>query len=189
MKLIKCYVYSFGKLKDFEYDFNQNLNTINQENGWGKSTFTAFIKAMFYGLNDKKRSVAENERVKYKPWNSTEKFGGYVIFDWKDKQFKIERFFGSKESEDTVVLTDTRTGKTFADTKDLGKRIFQIDEEGFLSANKFSGKDGMEISVFGNEERILLVSRFDNLGKGASGAAIQNMNVLLGLPETTGLIL
>lgn len=141
MKLIKCYVYSFGKLKDFEYYFNQNLNTINQENGWGKSTFTAFIKAMFYGLNDKKRSVAENERVKYKPWNSTEKFGGYVVFDWQDKQFKIERFFGSKESDDTVVLTDTRTGKTFADTKDLGKRIFQIDEEGFLSTTCFTQKE------------------------------------------------
>ena len=39
----------------------------------------------------------------------------------------------------------------------------------------------------GNEDRILLVSRFDNLGKGASGAAIQNMNIVLGLPETTGL--
>ena len=46
----------------------------------------------------------------------------------------------------------------------------------------------MEISVFGNEERILLVSRFDNLGKGASGAAIQNMNLALGLDETAGLV-
>ena len=45
----------------------------------------------------------------------------------------------------------------------------------------------MEITVTGNEDRILLVSRFDNLGKGASGAAIQNMNIVLGLPETTGL--
>ena len=63
------------------------------------------------------------------------------------------------------------------------------DESGFLSANSMKGKDGMEISVFGNEERILLVSRFDNLGKGASGAAIQNMNILLGVDETTGLVL
>ena len=62
-------------------------------------------------------------------------------------------------------------------------------EGGFLSANVMSGKDSMEISVFGNDDRILLVSRFDNLGKGASGAAIQNMNVLLGVEETTGLIL
>ncbi len=61
------------------------------------------------------------------------------------------------------------------------------DEAGFLSACAFSGKDNMEITVCGNEERILLVSRFDNLGKGASGAAIQNMNVLLGVDESTGL--
>ncbi len=60
-------------------------------------------------------------------------------------------------------------------------------ENGFLSAGAFSGKDDMEISVFGNDERILLVSRFDNLGKGASGAAIQNMNIMLGVDEKTGL--
>jgi N-acetyl-gamma-glutamyl-phosphate reductase len=45
----------------------------------------------------------------------------------------------------------------------------------------------MEVRVCGNDERILLVSRFDNLGKGASGAAIQNMNILLGVDEATGL--
>jgi N-acetyl-gamma-glutamyl-phosphate reductase len=61
------------------------------------------------------------------------------------------------------------------------------DESGFLSANALSGRDDMQITVCGNEERILLISRFDNLGKGASGAAIQNMNIMLGLDETTGL--
>ncbi len=61
------------------------------------------------------------------------------------------------------------------------------DGDGFLSAIAFSGRDDMQVGVCGNEERILLVSRFDNLGKGASGAAIQNMNILMGLPEETGL--
>ena len=61
--------------------------------------------------------------------------------------------------------------------------------ESLLAGNALSGRDDMEITVAGNEERILLVSRFDNLGKGASGAAIQNMNILLGLPEETGLVL
>ncbi len=61
------------------------------------------------------------------------------------------------------------------------------DEDGLLSASAYADRDDMGISVFGNEDRILLVSRFDNLGKGASGAAIQNMNILLGLDETTGL--
>lgn len=63
------------------------------------------------------------------------------------------------------------------------------DENGFMAANAFEGKDTMEISVEGNEERVLLISRFDNLGKGASGAAIQNMNIALGLEESTGLVL
>ena len=70
MKLVKCYVASFGKLQNFTYDFNSELNTIKEENGWGKSTLATFIKSMFYGLNDSKRNVAENERVKYRPWGS-----------------------------------------------------------------------------------------------------------------------
>ncbi|MBE5809249.1 MAG: N-acetyl-gamma-glutamyl-phosphate reductase [Clostridiales bacterium] len=61
------------------------------------------------------------------------------------------------------------------------------DESGFLAANALSGYDDMEVSVLGNEARILLTARFDNLGKGASGAAIQNMNLLMGIDETTGL--
>ena len=56
-----------------------------------------------------------------------------------------------------------------------------------LYSNALSFKDNMEISVSGNEERILLISRFDNLGKGASGAAIQNMNIIMGVPDETGL--
>ena len=63
------------------------------------------------------------------------------------------------------------------------------DEGGFLSGGAYAGRDDMEISVFGNEERITLVSRFDNLGKGASGAAIQNMNIVLGVDETKGLVI
>lgn len=61
------------------------------------------------------------------------------------------------------------------------------DENGFLSANAFSGKDDMQITLLGNEERMILVSRFDNLGKGASGSAVQNMNIILGIDEITGL--
>lgn len=63
------------------------------------------------------------------------------------------------------------------------------DESGFLSAAAFSGKDSMQVSVFGNDERILLVARYDNLGKGASGAAIQNMNIVIGADEKEGLAL
>lgn len=61
------------------------------------------------------------------------------------------------------------------------------DENGFLSGCALENRDDMQLTVCGNEDRILLVSRFDNLGKGASGAAIQNMNILLGTDEMKGL--
>ena len=142
MKLIKCYVSSFGGIKDFTYDFSSELNEIKQDNGWGKSTLATFIKAMFYGLDGaNKRSLLENERKKYKPWNSTETFGGYVHFEWGNNEYIIERYFGNKESEDTVKLTDAKTGKSFSNTQNLGRRIFEIDEEGFLSTTYFSQKD------------------------------------------------
>ena len=64
-----------------------------------------------------------------------------------------------------------------------------VDEGGFLSAALYSGRDSMGISVFGNEERILLVARYDNLGKGASGAAVECLNVKLGCDKTKTLVI
>jgi len=62
------------------------------------------------------------------------------------------------------------------------------DENGFISASAFADRDDMEVSVFGNDDRITLIARFDNLGKGASGSAIENMNIVMGLKKDTGLI-
>lgn len=62
-----------------------------------------------------------------------------------------------------------------------------MDEGGLISSGAFAGRDDMQVGVTGNDERIVLVARFDNLGKGASGAAIQNMNIVLGTEETAGL--
>lgn len=61
--------------------------------------------------------------------------------------------------------------------------------DGTLSAGVLAGKDTLEIFIAGNEEQLLLAARFDNLGKGASGAAVQCMNLMLGRPETSGLVL
>ena len=56
-----------------------------------------------------------------------------------------------------------------------------------LSANALAGSDRLEITVCGHEEQTMLTARFDNLGKGASGAAVQTMNLMLGFDETAGL--
>ncbi len=97
--------------------------------------------------------------------------------------------------EVTVALFKDDLNGTIDDIKEVYKKAYASGlvefndetESGFLSAISYKGNDGMEVSVHGNEDRILLVSRFDNLGKGASGAAIQNMNILLGVSETLGL--
>lgn len=68
-------------------------------------------------------------------------------------------------------------------------RFANDDEDGFLKSDAYAGKDSMTVSVYGNRERMLLTARYDNLGKGASGAAVQNMNILLGEEETKGLVL
>lgn len=89
-------------------------------------------------------------------------------------------------------------GKNIEDVKNLYKNRYNgnivkyvecIDENGFISGNALTGNDGMQISVVGNEERILLVARYDNLGKGASGAAVECMNIVLGKEKNFGLVL
>ena len=98
--------------------------------------------------------------------------------------------------EVTVPLFADQIGGDAETIREIYKTYYQTglvrytdaaDEGGFLSANAFSDRDDMQITVCGNGERLLLVARFDNLGKGASGAAIQNMNLVLGVDEATGL--
>lgn len=59
--------------------------------------------------------------------------------------------------------------------------------ESFIPANTLSGTNNMQIFICGNDERVTITSRFDNLGKGASGAAVQCMNISMGVDETLGL--
>ncbi len=72
-------------------------------------------------------------------------------------------------------------------TGDIVRYAETADETGFVSGAKLSGKDSMQISVCGNEERILLIAMYDNLGKGASGAAVECLNYTLGAPIDKGL--
>ncbi len=99
--------------------------------------------------------------------------------------------------EVTVTLFKKDIKPSIGNIKELYKNYYKgrlvhfddmADEGGFLSAAAFSGKDDMQLCVFGNEDRIILTARYDNLGKGASGAAIQNMNILMGVDETIGLV-
>lgn len=92
----------------------------------------------------------------------------------------LTQFFSS-------IYTNQRCIKVVdQDQKNENKDKF-ITKDGFIAANSMAGRDDVIISVIGNEDRMNLIALYDNLGKGASGAAIQNMNIMLGLPEYGGL--
>lgn len=96
----------------------------------------------------------------------------------------------------TVPLFKEDVNATPAELAEIYKKLYtgpivsytdDMPENGFISGAGLSGKDSMQISVLGNEDRILLVARYDNLGKGASGAAVENLNIVLGSEKTLGL--
>lgn len=84
------------------------------------------------------------------------------------------------------ILADFYKGKDFVRVMPYAETG---TESGFLSANHLAGKDYLEIYVSGNEERISITAALDNLGKGASGAAVECMNIMLGLDPKLGLVL
>ncbi|WP_294836284.1 N-acetyl-gamma-glutamyl-phosphate reductase [uncultured Eubacterium sp.] len=95
-----------------------------------------------------------------------------------------------------IFKTQLNNGKTVEDIKSVYRSKYNspivkykdsIDDGGFIASNSKSELDSMDISVAGNGDRILLTALYDNLGKGASGAALECMNIVMGLPPEYGL--
>ena len=97
--------------------------------------------------------------------------------------------FSRKATPEDVrqILADYYAGEAFIRVAPLGLEA-NTDEGGYFDVEANNGTNRVDLFVFGNEERLLLVARLDNLGKGASGAAVQSMNVHLGLEENLGLV-
>ena len=113
-----------------------------------------------------------------------------IIADYYSGMFVSLPFYADmlngKQTPESVheYMSEYFKGERFIKVMPFGS---EADTNGFIGANNLSGWDGLQLFVTGNEERILLTTRFDNLGKGASGAAIQCMNVMLGCDEAKGL--
>jgi N-acetyl-gamma-glutamyl-phosphate reductase len=108
----------------------------------------------------------------------------------------VSDFYSGMTVTVPLFASQLKAGKTAADIKKLYAEKYNtdivsfyeaIDNGGFISAASLKMKDSMKITVAGNEERILLVALYDNLGKGASGAAIECMNIALGEEKTRAL--
>lgn len=163
MRLKNCHIENFGKLKNFDYNFFDGLNVINQENGFGKTTFATFIKAMFYGLpSTTKRNLDENERKKYMPWQG-ENFGGNIVFEVDGRTYKIQRFFGKNNSEDAFELYDIKTGKQSTDfSQNIGEELFGLDCDAF-ERSAFSSQ-----KILGSNVNESISNKFRNTIQGVS---------------------
>ena len=86
MKLLNCHIFGFGKISDRRFVFDDGVNTVLEQNGFGKTTLADFLKVMFYGFDDEsKRSLKDKEREKYRPWDKGT-YGGSIAFEYEGKQ-------------------------------------------------------------------------------------------------------
>lgn len=142
MKLLSAHIENFGKFSNQNFDFNDGLNVFCEQNGWGKSTLSAFLKVMFYGFdNERSRDEFENERKRFKPWQGGV-YGGSIRFKVNEKVYRLNRTFGAKEAEDEFLLLDAITGLASNDfTKNIGEEIFAIDAASFKKTVFLSQND------------------------------------------------
>lgn len=130
MRIVKCYIENFGGLNKFELKLDKGLNQIIEQNGFGKTTLAEFIKAMFYGFDNK--TSANTPRKRYYPWNGG-KYGGTLEFIIQDKAYRIERYFGKTQKGDTYTLYDVKTNTVSKDySHNIGIELFGLDADSFI---------------------------------------------------------
>lgn len=133
MKIKALHIENFGCFSNSDYRFDGQLNSIMEDNGYGKSTLASFIAIMFYGFFDEKgRAKSDGLRAYYKPWQGGN-FGGTMDFTYQGTDYRISRQFGKKPADDVlnVYRLDTLL-KTDELTDQPGVFVFQVDGESFL---------------------------------------------------------
>lgn len=142
MKIISCHIENFGKIQDADIDFNDGVNTIIEKNGWGKSTLAAFIRVMFFGLdNESKRDDLINDRKHFKPWQNGV-YGGSLIFELDGTEYVVSLTFGAKEKDDTFEVRNLKTNLVTDEfSQALGQDILQIDSDSFKKTIFISQND------------------------------------------------
>lgn len=145
MKLIRMHIDRFGGLDDFDYQFDSGLNLILEENGWGKTTMAAFIKAMFYGLESRRQKTQSySERARFAPWSGG-KFGGSLDFEAGGRRLRILRQFGTVPKADRTEIIDLDSGKPAGiDPDHIGESLFGLDAAAF-SRSVFIGQNGFSL--------------------------------------------
>lgn len=125
------------------------------------------------------------EMVKYTGLNTTPVFSPVVASFYSGMQVTVP--LNIKELKEGTTVEDIKNIYRSLYNTSMVKYVDSLDNGGFIASNLLSGYDNMAVTVCGNDDRIILIALYDNLGKGASGAAIECMNISLGLEPTEGL--
>lgn len=135
MRFLRCFIENYGCLQHTSFEFSKGFNQFLEPNGWGKSTFVSFLCAMLYGLDaSTRRSISDNARKHYQPWQGGP-FGGSLEFETNGQQYRVERFFGRREKEDSFLLYNLKTMQLSSDySSNLGAELFGIDRAGYLKS-------------------------------------------------------
>lgn len=158
MKILSCHIDAFGKLNNVDIDFAGNLNSICEENGYGKTTLVMFLKAMFYGLGSNSRKNQKlSDRTKYQPL-SQGLFGGSITFETEKGKFKAVRSFKKTVTQDEFFLYNAETNMpSKAYRENLGEEIFRVGKETFdatvfFAQNELPSEinDNIRASLVGN---------------------------------------
>ena len=146
MKLLSMHVDNFGGLHDYDFSFEDGLNVVLHDNGWGKTTMAAFLKAMIYGFDSKRsKNITENERRRYLPWQGGA-YGGSLDFLSEGVHYRIYRTFGATPRFDKVRIVDVNT-KTSAkiDPDKIGETLFGLDASAF-QRSVFINQNGLAVA-------------------------------------------
>ena len=108
MKLLSLHIDGFGKFKNKDLQFADNMNIVYGYNEAGKSTIFMFIEAMFYGLERAKGRASKSDTwTKFKPWGNGDIYGGNLRFSYHDKNYRIERDFTKTATNPFTVVNET----------------------------------------------------------------------------------
>ncbi len=182
MRILNCYIDNFGKLHSVRCELDGGLNMMDAGNGWGKSTFAAFIRAMFYGLPEPMSGIRYDKkdyRRNYKPWQGGN-FGGTMTFEYDGRSMRMERYFGDVPAEDRFSLTDLKTGEEILDPaltgEGIGFTIFGIDADGF-ERSAYIPQNDLEIAENDTiQDRLLSLLEDDESGKHSYRKAAERLD-------------
>ena len=187
MKLISMHVDNFGSLHNYTYNFDEGLNVVLQDNGWGKTTMAAFLKAMLYGYDTKRsKDITENERKRYLPWQGGT-YGGTLDFEADGVSYRILRTFGETPRFDTarIINLDTKTTARIPADK-IGESFFHLDASAF-QRSVFINQNGLSIDGAASSIHTrlnTLVSQANDVA--AYDGAITNLTQQIKVYEKTG---